>query len=586
MHGLESAILAGAMVLFQARVASIVKELTHLYQTKGKMQSQSSNIEEIPLLIAQVDAVQSEDSGDFHYRTYAPGIGMANCDGAYTVSCTNLHRLKFEIMRLADILIINNVCDEDILPVIRNREAAGKLTIYEISDDLSDIPPAYGHIRDVYLRSKNLLLIKRLANYCDALQFCSHGLKRKFAYLNDTSAVFPNQMLEIPPERKTGPSKNVTVGWGGSLGHLKDMERVSKPLIEWIMSRENVRLHLMCPDEIWALFDRLPGDRISRSATGSLNDYYRFVSQLDIGIAPLEDTDFNCSRSDVKFLEYAAHTVAPVVQAKGPYPMSVQNGKTGFLFNSTDELIAILDRLACDASARTGLAAAAHRYVLLERNQLERGRDRVQFYRSLLAAAGWKASPGGACAAETFERLCNSAGAKKTGRNVYLAATRYEQLLLGGAAALQADKSRAKEIFQEAIRIVPSSYMPYLMGAFVSDDKVGSLRNAIARNPNSIAARLSLGTVYGGMGMSREAIEAFKTAAGIFPDYEQPYIQCANYFNSIGMTEKGIELLKKAIAVIPKAIRDHRDGDGPGMNQVKKLTNYGLDNLQSSSEWP
>ena len=520
------------------------------------MQSQSSNIEEIPLLIAQVDAVQSEDSGDFYYRTYAPGIGMANCDGAYTLSCTNLHRLKFEIMHQADVLIINNLCDEDILPIIRKRKAAGKLTIYEISDDLSDIPPAYGQIRDVYLRSKNLLLMKRLANYCDALQFCSHELQRKFGYLNATSAVFPNQMLEIPSERKTRPSENVTVGWGGSLGHLKDMESISKALIEWVMSRENVRLHLMCPDEIWALFDRLPRDRISRSPTGSLQDYYRFVSQLDIGIAPLEDSDFNRSRSDVKFLEYAAHTVAPVVQARGPYLMSVQSGKTGLLFNSADELISILDRLAYDASARAGLAAAAYRYVLVERNQLERGRDRVQFYCSLLAAARWKASPGGAGAAETFERLCNSVGAKKTGRNVYLSATRYEQLLLGGAAALQTDKSRAREIFEEAIRIIPSFYVPYLMGAFVFDNTVGSLRNAIARNPLSIAACLCLGAVYGGMGMKKEAIETFNTAASIFPDYEQPYIQCASYFNSIGMNEEGIELLKKAIAVIPEAIRD------------------------------
>jgi glycosyltransferase involved in cell wall biosynthesis len=502
-----------------------------------------------------MDTPQQTNTGDFYYRTYAPGIGMAHCDGVYTLNFTNVHRLKFEVMRQADVLIINNICDADILPVIRDRKAAGKLTVYEISDDLRDIPSS-NPMQGFYAQSKNLLLIKRLANYCDALQFSSHELERKFGYLNGASVVFPNQMLEIPPERKTKPSEIVTVGWGGSIGHLQDMEKIANPLIDWIMSRENVRLHLMCADEIRALFDRLPGDRIIRSATGSLKDYYKFVSQLDIGLAPLEDIAFNRSRSDVKFLEYAAHTVVPVVQATGPYLMSVQHGKTGFLFNSTDELVSTLDMLASDASTRSSLAASAYKYVLQERNQIERGRDRVQFYRSLLAAAGWKPGPEGNGTGETFERLCNCVGAKKTGRNLFLSATRYELLLTAGLFALQSDKAGAGDMFREATRINPEPYMPYLFGAFVCEDKVRFLKDAIEKNPRSIVSWLALGTVYGCKGMSSEAVETFNTAACIFPGYEQPYIQCANYLNAIGMKQEGIELLKCAKAVIPEAIRD------------------------------
>jgi hypothetical protein len=55
--------------------------------------------------------------------------------------------------------------------------------------------------------------------------------------------------------------------------------------------------------------------------------------------------------------------------------------------------------------------------------------------------------------------------------------------------------------------------------------------------------------------MSSEAIESFKTAAEIFPEYEQPYIQCGGYLNRIGMTKEGIDLLKKAMQVIPEVIR-------------------------------
>ena len=60
-----------------------------------------------------------------------------------------------------------------------------------------------------------MLLIKRLAHYCDALQFSSPELERKFGYLNPKTRVFPNQILESPPERnQRAEAAVVRVGWG------------------------------------------------------------------------------------------------------------------------------------------------------------------------------------------------------------------------------------------------------------------------------------------------------------------------------------------------------------------------------------
>lgn len=524
------------------------------------MHYSSPRTENFPVLIAQVDTPQAENTGDFYYRTYAPGIGMARCEAVYALSLTSVHRLKQDVMREAGVLIINNLCDADLLPVIRERKAAGKLTVYELCDDLDDIPPS-NPIRGFYSQSKNLLLIKRLANYCDAVQFSSHELQGKFGYLNAVSAVFPNQMLEIPSERKENPSGMVSVGWGGSLGHFQDMKNIAGPLMEWIMKRGDVRLHLMCAAPIRALFDKLPPDKIFWSEPGSLQDYYGFVSQLDIGLAPLEDISFNRSRSDVKFLEYAANSVVPVVQSMGPYLMAVQHGKTGFLFNSTDELTVILDRLASDTTMRAKVAAAAHGYVLRERNQIDRGRDSVDFYRGLLADKGWKPGPGDGNAGEAFKQFSCSAGARKTGRSLLLGATRYEMLLTGGLLALQSDGLKALDMFQEAVLINPAPYMPYLFGASVCDDSIRSLFSAIQKNPFSITAWLCLGSAYCSRGMSTEAVDAFMTAARIFPEYEQPYIECAGYLNRIGMKQDGIDLMKRAIALIPEAIRNPR-GEG------------------------
>ena len=95
----------------------------------------------IPLLIAQVEPPQNAGSGDYYYRTHAPGIAMAQNDRVYVVNLTNQHRKKTSIMMKADILILKNICDPDILPIIRNRNAKHKLTIYEIADGLNALQP-------------------------------------------------------------------------------------------------------------------------------------------------------------------------------------------------------------------------------------------------------------------------------------------------------------------------------------------------------------------------------------------------------------------------------------------------------------
>jgi glycosyltransferase involved in cell wall biosynthesis len=510
------------------------------------------------MLIAQVDSAQDETTGDFYYRTFAPGAGMAYCEGVSAVNFIYFNRLRDGILRDADVLVLNNICDADLLPLIRDRKARGKPTVYELCDDLWAFPPS-NPMRAFYNQSNNLLLIKRLAHYCDALQFSSPELEIKFGYLNSNSRVFPNQILIAPPERRQKTGAIVRVGWGGSIGHLDDMAKISDRLVHWVLSRQNVHLYLMCADQIWKLFDALPENRKKRFATGSLDDYYNFVSHLDIGLAPLEDTPFNRSRSDVKFLEYAVHGVVPVVQATSPYLHSVKQGRTGFFFNSPDELISTLDRLASDPPTRTRVSASAREYVLRERSYTARALERVEFYRGLMASGNGGCEPSGGGVEDIFARLCNSAGTTKKGRHLLLGSTRYELLLQAGILA--SNPSEAWSMFLEAMQIEPSHYLPYLFGAFVSPDPIRTLKTAIEKNPSSIVSWIHLGKACLSKGMTVEAVESFKTAAGIFPEYELPYLEGAEVLRKIGMERDGIALLKRALDLIPKAIGEPRVGN-------------------------
>jgi glycosyltransferase involved in cell wall biosynthesis len=88
-------------------------------------------------------------------------------------------------------------------------------------------------------------------------------------------------------------------------------------------------------------------------------------SGFDIGIAPLLDTNFNSSKSGIKFMDYAALGLAVVCSDVGPYREVVRNGETGLLVRN-DEIAwyDALNRLVVDHQYRTQLAGNAREELI------------------------------------------------------------------------------------------------------------------------------------------------------------------------------------------------------------------------------
>jgi glycosyltransferase involved in cell wall biosynthesis len=499
-----------------------------------------------PLLISQVEPPQREDGGDYYYRTQAPGMAMSGEEGIYVINLTNVHRKKEEIMRQADVLILKNICDPDLLPLIKERKKKKKLTVYELADDICAIPQ-WNPLHFFYNNKENLSLFKRLANYCDAMQFSVPELRRLYGYLNPYSAVFPNQILDVPLKRESKHFEEMIIGWGGSHGHLEDMAEVAEPLINWIVSRDNVSLYLMCSDPIWQLFDRLPSTRKRRFKTGSLNEYCAFLREIDIGLAPLKDTAFNRSRSDVKFLEYAAHEVVPVVQSLVPYVSTVKHGETGFLFEDTNNLIYLLESIANNVHLIPKVRNAARNYIVKERLQHRHGRERVEFYKSRLEKLqrGMRSNDK---ATQVVEALSKNKGAVFSGRYLRLMHTQFENLLHDGLVLSQVDKkkSSANVLFSTAAGMELENYLPYLFGASCSDNTADCLNEALKRNPQSLKSLILLGEEYARKGDIEKSIQCFESAAEIFPEYEIPYVRIAAILQKLGHEKESSFFTEKA----------------------------------------
>lgn len=495
-------------------------------------------------LIAQLDAMHASRGGDWYYRTFAPGRALSALDGVHVVSVDMTHRKLPQILERADVLVMNGLCSADLLPAISRRKQAGRLSVFEINDDVQAIQES-NPLAGFFAQPENLRLFRRLALSSDAVQYSVPELERLYGKLNRRGRVFENQLVSPPPLRAaasavTGTALNL--GWGGSAGHLADMAEVAPALVAFVNAHPNVTLHLMCSDKIWQLFDALPAARKQRTPVGSIDDYYAFVAKLDIGIGPNQDKGFNRARSDVKFLEYAALGAVPVMQRLTPYLRSVVHGHNGFLFGDSAELIALLQRLLNSPAELERVRRAAHAYVLAERLQSAHAAERLDYYRELLPVA-----PVGADAAASFQELAALEGAEVSGRHVLLAHTRYESSLLDGLSTLQGGRSRERGValLREASELEPEQALPHLLLG-VQLDSEPELRAALDKQPRSVQASLALGQQLLARSQPRPALQRFLAAAELAPGYEMPFIYAAQAARKLGALKEATEFERLA----------------------------------------
>jgi len=315
------------------------------------------------MLIVQLYSGQNGSTGDFIYRIEQPARWLSKLKGVEVVNIDLLNVSDWTPLIKAPLLILHHLSDPDLLPIIKKRREFGLPTIYELADnfhasqehlyeDKQTAPPEY-HV-----------IIESLMKRCDAVQTTGSALRQLYEDLNTTFLVFPN-LVEHVNDPKSGDNnpETFTVGWGGSVRHLADLQAYVPALTDWVIHHSDVRLGMMASQKIQQLFSNVPAEQLSLYDPGSLDDYLAFLSGLDVGIAPLLPTAFNACRSDVKFLEYASCEVVPLSSRFGPYLEVGQEDETILFFDNSKELITKLESLRGDREKRTKIAKQARRWV-------------------------------------------------------------------------------------------------------------------------------------------------------------------------------------------------------------------------------
>ena len=200
--------------------------------------------------------------------------------------------------------------------------------------------------------------------------------------------VASEEMVKLSQEAMQKTKKDgdkIMIGYlSGSITHNPDFEMIKPALMKVMNENPKVELVLM------GLLD-LPEDmqkfnkRIKQLPFSDWRKLPSVIAGLDINLAPIEESTFNETKSENKWMEAALCKVVTVASNFGAFKEIVINGKTGFLCKNEDEWYMTIKKLANDKLLREKVGERAYQKVIKEYVTIYTGTGLRNFIESKLA---------------------------------------------------------------------------------------------------------------------------------------------------------------------------------------------------------
>ena len=290
------------------------------------------------------------------YRCSTPGRALARRGYAVAVD----ENVTIAGLDAADVIVFSRRHDKNIGEMIRYCKERGKLTVFELDDDLwnvhPDSPSAQHYPRPV------MSAIETGLRESDLVTTTTAHLARRLRPFNRTVRVLPNMLPDDYwsfAEPREQSDDRIVIGWAGTNTHLPDLKLLSGvieqvldayPFVEFAWSgmsevpfRDHVRARPIPPVPI--------------------EHYPELLANFHIGLAPLVDNTFNQAKSDLKFLEYARLGIPVIASRTESYEHSVEHGVNGLLARNAKDWLKCLNRLIRDVGLRRTMGANAQEWA-------------------------------------------------------------------------------------------------------------------------------------------------------------------------------------------------------------------------------
>ena len=212
-----------------------------------------------------------------------------------------------------------------------------------------------------------------------AVQTSTPALAETLRSRNPEVMIFPNAIRVLPEPRNFSDPGAMTLFFG-ALNRERDWEPLM-PTLNAVAAAAGDRLRFQVVHDR-AFFQALETPHKQFTPTCDHDTYMELLGGCEIAFMPLSDNAFNRAKSDLKFIEAGAcravALASPIV-----YRASIEDGRTGMLFEDATELHDRLLRLLYMPDVSLAIAEAARRYVAEHRMLAYQVADRIAWYRSL-----------------------------------------------------------------------------------------------------------------------------------------------------------------------------------------------------------
>lgn len=239
------------------------------------------------------------------------------------------------------------------VPLLRRK---GIAVVVDVDDDLSTIHPGNSAFQTYRHRSTSPFSHKNMEQVCRDATYVTVSTKSllKIYVKHGRGQVIDNYVPERYLDISVPPNDEPLFGWMGSLdSHPADLKVLGKAVQQ--LTDMGHKMKVIGPGEKVAKHLYLASDPV---ATGRLPflDCPTHTATLDVGMAPLEMSTFNTSKSRLKPLEYNAVGVPYVVSPREEYRRyHRESGEAGMLADTPKQWVTSIDRLMRDEVLRKEL---------------------------------------------------------------------------------------------------------------------------------------------------------------------------------------------------------------------------------------
>jgi O-antigen biosynthesis protein len=343
-----------------------------------------------------VDSPVAWRSGIWYHRIEIPSRALGK--RGHTVRQIAIgNTIEDEFMEYPNTVIMGRVYPEFSNPVqlMKDYKKQGKRVIWDVDDDYWAVDP---HNPSRLVSNVNKDQYEDLIRNCDAVTTPSSVLAKKIRKISKKPVYFcPNAIDFDDYKERPHEHEELIIGYMGAASHWKDLQIII-PVLEKLYEKHDFTfvIYGMTGEPLEAAmysYQRMLNSGLQPEQNDYYNEALSFYDKLkglkmihipfyppeihpsalsradfDIGLAPLEDTEFNRGKSNIKFYEYASVGTVTLASDVLPYKEEV----TYRAKNTFDDWYKKLEKLIVDKEFRAKLLKEQQDWV-----KENRGIDKV-----------------------------------------------------------------------------------------------------------------------------------------------------------------------------------------------------------------